>query len=138
MNVNDIGSLDNRNKKILCMLMEDSSRSLREIAEELGISESAIRKRIKKIQEMGIIEKFTIKLNPKFMKRDVQAFVTIIPKKGTDFKRLLNDLKLFPECAELHLLAGRCGIIVKIACKGMEELNAFVESCRARNEVADI
>ncbi|MBD3187483.1 winged helix-turn-helix transcriptional regulator [Candidatus Bathyarchaeota archaeon] len=138
MSLPDISTLDNRDKKILCYLMEDSSQSMREIAEKLEISESAVRKRIKKIKDKGIIEKFTIKINPRYLKREVQAFITLIPEKGKDFKRLLNDLKLFPECAELHLLAGRCGIIIKVSCKGMEELNAFVESCRVRDEVADI
>ena len=130
--------LDQKDKKILLMLMEDASRSMREISEVIDLSESAVRKRIKKIKDKGIIDKYTIKINSKFLHRDVQAFATIITRKGEDFKRLLKDLKLYPECEELHLLAGRCGIIVKVNCKDMSELNAFIETCRSRNEVADV
>ncbi|MFX0103043.1 MAG: Lrp/AsnC family transcriptional regulator [Candidatus Hodarchaeota archaeon] len=138
MTIRDIGNLDEKSKKILAMLMEDGARSMASISEKIDISESAVRKRIKKLVENGVIEKFTIKINPKFMKRDVQAFITIITKKGEDFKRLLNDLKLYPECCELHLLAGRCGIMTKVACPNMEELNAFIELIRSRTEVDDI
>lgn len=138
MTLHDIGNLDEKNKKILAMLMEDSNRSMASISEKVDISESAVRKRIKKLIENRVIEKFTIKINPKFIRRDVQAFITVITKKGENFKRLLNDLKLYPECCELHLLAGRCGIITKVACPNMEELNAFIELIRSRAEVDDI
>ncbi|MHA1368580.1 MAG: Lrp/AsnC family transcriptional regulator [Promethearchaeota archaeon] len=138
MDIKDIGEFDNRDKKIICMLLEDSSRPVREIAEALDISESAVRKRIKRIKDRGFIEKFTIKINPKYLRRDVLAFITIIPKKGEDFKRLLNDLRIDPTCEEVHLLAGRCGIIVKVACKDMIELNAFIETTKSRSEVDDI
>jgi len=55
-------NLDEKDKCILEMLIADSRRPYREIAEEVGLSESTVRKRVIKLQEEGVIEKFTIKI----------------------------------------------------------------------------
>ena len=49
MTVHDIGNLDEKSKKIPAMLMEDGARSMASISEKIDISESAVRKRIKKL-----------------------------------------------------------------------------------------
>ena len=51
--------LDEKDKKIIEMLFENSRRPYHEIAEEVGLSESTVRKRVIKLQEGGIIEKFS-------------------------------------------------------------------------------
>ena len=58
-------NLDDKNKRILEILMLDSRTSYKDIAETLAsegmpMSESTVRKRVVKLQEEGTIEKFTI------------------------------------------------------------------------------
>ncbi|MHA1105061.1 MAG: Lrp/AsnC family transcriptional regulator [Promethearchaeota archaeon] len=55
-------NMDEKDKRILEMLIEDSRRPYREVADDVGLSESTVRKRVLKLQEEGVIEKFTIKI----------------------------------------------------------------------------
>ncbi|MCY3414851.1 MAG: Lrp/AsnC family transcriptional regulator [Candidatus Heimdallarchaeota archaeon] len=55
--------LDDFDRKLLKLLQENSRAKNTELAQELNVTEGAIRKRIKKLVESKYIEKFTIKLN---------------------------------------------------------------------------
>ena len=71
-------NLDDKDKRILEMLIEDSRRPFREIAEEIGLSESTVRKRVIKLQKENVIEKFTIKVCRE-EDSGIMAFVTLMP-----------------------------------------------------------
>lgn len=129
--------LDSANKKILRMLLEDSRRPYREIAEELSLAESTVRKRVQKMLQENIIERFTIALNPERTGKAVTAFVTITPTKG-NFKNVATECKVMPEAEEVYGLAGHCGILVKVKVDNLGELDAFVETLRIKTEIEDI
>lgn len=130
-------NLDDKDKIILEMLIEDSRRPYREIAEEVGLSESTIRKRVIKLQEDGVIEKFTIKICRED-ERCIVAFVTLIPKSQSEIKELLRETQVMPQCEEVYFLAGECGILVKVNVPEINELDALLESFRARSDVRSV
>jgi DNA-binding Lrp family transcriptional regulator len=132
-----VKNLDEKDKKILEMLIEDSRRPYREIAEEVDLSESTIRKRVIKLQEKGVIEKFTIKICRED-ERCIIAFVTLIPKTQSEIKELLLETQVLPECEEVYFLAGECGILVKVKVPEINELDALIESFRARSDVRSV
>ncbi len=130
-------NLDEKDKKIIEMLLEDARRPYREIAEEIGLSESTVRKRVVRLQDDGVIEKFTIEL----CKRDescIYAFVTIFPKSENEIKELLRETIVLPQCEEVYKLDGRCGILIKIKVPEIVELDALIESFRARSDVDNV
>lgn len=133
----EMKNLDNNDRIILEMLIEDSRRPYREIAEEVGLSESTIRKRVIKLQEEGVIEKFTIKICRE-EERCIVAFVTLIPKSQSEIKELLRETQVLPECQEVYFLAGECGILVKVNVPEIIELDALLESFRARSDVKSV
>ncbi|MDT7890758.1 MAG: AsnC family transcriptional regulator, partial [Candidatus Nanopusillus sp.] len=55
--------VDDIDNKIIKILLNNSRISNTKIARLLNISEASVRKRIKKIMEIGIIKKFTVELN---------------------------------------------------------------------------
>ncbi|MFW5946768.1 MAG: winged helix-turn-helix transcriptional regulator [Candidatus Natronoplasma sp.] len=56
--------MDEKDKKILEILMKDSRTPYTEIAGELDVSEATVRKRIDRLKEEGVIERFTIDIDP--------------------------------------------------------------------------
>ena len=93
------------------MLLEDARRPYREIAEEIGLSESTVRKRVVHLQEGGVIEKFTIKICRE-EERCIYAFITLIPKNESEIKGLLRETIILPQCEEVFKLDGRCGVLI--------------------------
>lgn len=130
-------NLDKKDKKILEMLIEDSRRPYREIADEVDLSESTVRKRVIKLQEDGVIEKFTIKVCRE-EERCIMAFVTLIPKSQGEIKELLRETQVLPECEEVYFLAGECGVLLKVTVPEINELDALLESFRARSDVRSV
>lgn len=130
-------NLDEKDKKILEMLIEDSRRPYREIAEQVDLSESTIRKRVIKLQEQGVIEKFTIQICRE-EESCIMAFITLIPKSQSEIKALLKETQVLPECEEVYFLAGECGILIKVKVPEINELDALLESFRARSDVRSV
>jgi DNA-binding Lrp family transcriptional regulator len=130
-------NLDEKDKCILEMLIADSRRPYREIAEEVGLSESTVRKRVIKLQEEGVIEKFTIKICRED-ERCIIAFITLIPRSQSELKDLLRETQVLPQCEEVYFLAGECGILVKVNVPEINELDAVIESFRGRSDVKGV
>jgi DNA-binding Lrp family transcriptional regulator len=135
-------SLDEKDKRILELLIEDSRRPYKEISEileqeEIPLSESTVRKRVMKLQDEGVIEKFTIRICRED-ERCIIAFLTLIPKTESEIKELLREAQILPQCEEVYFLAGECGILVKIKVPEITELDALIESFRARSDVRKV
>jgi len=119
------------------MLIEDARRPCREIAEEIGLSESTVRKRVVRLQGDGVIEKFTIKICRE-EERCIIAFLTLIPKSETEIKELLRETQILPQCEEVYFLAGQCGVLLKVNVPEITELDALMETFRARSDVKSV
>ena len=130
-------NLDQKDKCILEMLIADSRRPYREIANEVGLSESTVRKRVIKLQEEKVIEKFTIKVCRED-ERCIIAFITLIPRSQSELKLLLRETQVLPQCEEVYFLAGECGILVKVNVPEINELDAVIESFRGRSDVKGV
>lgn len=132
-------NLDDKDKRILEMLLEDSRRPYHEIAKDpkVNLSESTVRKRVIKLQEEGVIEKFTIKICHKD-ERCIIAFITLIPKTQAETKELLREAQILPQCEEVYFLAGECGVLIKVNVPEIIELDALIESFRGRADVKSV
>lgn len=130
-------NLDEKDKKIIEMLFENSRRPYHEIADEVGLSESTVRKRVMKLQEGGVIEKFTIKICRED-ERCIYAFLTLIPKNESEIKELLRETIVLPQCEEVYKLDGRCGILIKVNVPDTNELDAILEMFRSRTDIESV
>jgi len=130
-------NLDEKDKTILEMLIEDSRRPYHEIAKVVDLSESTVRKRVIRLQEDGVIEKFTIKVCRE-EERCIYAFITLLPKNQSEIKELIRETQILPQCEEVYFLAGECGILVKVNVPEITELDAFIENFRGRSDVRSV
>lgn len=130
-------NLDQKDKRILEMLIEDSRRPYREIAEVVGLSESTVRKRVIKLQDDKVIEKFTIRICRED-ERCIIAFLTVIPNNESEIKELVRETQIVPQCEEVYFLAGQCGVLIKVNVPEISELDALVENFRGRNDVKSV
>lgn len=104
--------MDNLDIKILSRLLNNCRESDRQIGKELGISGGAIRARIKKMQEMKIIDKFTIKVEPPILGLGVLYIVV----SGQNIKDVLEQIRLVGEPFFVVPCVGGitvCSIVIK-------------------------
>ncbi|MFW9878081.1 MAG: hypothetical protein ACFFG0_33795 [Candidatus Thorarchaeota archaeon] len=96
-----------------------------------------MRKRVIKLQEEGVIEKFTIKICRED-ERCIIAFLTLIPHNQAETKELLREAQILPQCEEVYFLVGECWVLVKVNIPEIVELDALIESFRARADVKSV
>ncbi len=79
--------------KILSRLLNNCRESDRQIGKELGISGGAVRVRIKKMLDSGVIEKFFLKIEPPILGHGVLYFVV----SGENIQEILEQVSLVGE-----------------------------------------
>ncbi len=118
--------LDETDRKILTILQKNSRTPLREISKEVGLAESTVYERIKKLKERGIIQKFTVVLDPEALGFSIMAFVLIKSKAGM-YTNVANELSKYPQIVEIYETTGDYDMLVKIRTSGSDELNEFLD-----------
>ena len=104
--------MDNLDIKILSRLLNNCRESDRQIGIELGISGGAVRVRIQKMQKSGIIENFSLKVEPPVLGYSILYFVV----SGEDIDEILEQLSLVGEPYFVVPCVGGitvCGIVIK-------------------------
>lgn len=108
--------LDATDRKILRFLIKNARTPFLEIARECGISGAAIHQRIKKLEDMGVIQGSRLIVEPKSLGFDVCAYINI---KVLDIKRqqdTVDKLRHIPEIVECHYMTGSFNLLAKIYC----------------------
>ncbi|HHI01249.1 MAG: Lrp/AsnC family transcriptional regulator [Thermococcus sp.] len=113
--------LDERDKVIIEMLTKDARTPFTEIAKVLGISETAVRKRVRALEEKGIIKQYTIKVNPQKLGYNLIS-ITGVDTKPEKLFEVANKLREFEFVRELYLSSGDHMIIAEIWAKDGEDL----------------
>jgi len=114
--------MDESDAKILEILKEDSRTKYVEIAKAIGLTEGAVRRRVKKMLEHGVIEKFTIET-----KSEV-AGVILIKIDPTRTKEVATDIKKVSD--KVFEVSGNYDIAALISARTMEQLNRKVDQIR--------
>ncbi len=117
--------VDATNWRILAKLLEDGRQPYRQIAEELNISESTVRKRVQKLIDENVIRRFTVELNPYFARPTIVAFIKVTSPSMRDIEVIKDFGIQNPEVKEVYELTGQCGVLFKVIVETVEELNDF-------------
>ncbi len=107
-------------------LRKNGRISYLQLAKKFGVSESAIRKRVKMLIEKGIIRKFTIDVDMKKLGYEVQALIGL----DTEPEKLVSVLEILGENEKINALYSSAGdhmIMMDVFFKNMEELREFVK-----------
>lgn len=117
--------MDEVDEKILSILEEDGRASFTDIAEQVNVSEGTVRNRVEKLQETGVIEKFTVEVG---RDRGISAFISVSVSTGREFDQVISD---FPDDLRVYELAGDMDMLVKVERDSSEQVNQIVDDIRA-------
>jgi len=118
--------MDQIDKKILEFLQEHSRATSSEISKRVDLSLPAVSDRIRKLEENGIIERYTVRINRAACGFYLTALVFVsLGDTGhiEDFRKAVVD---FPQVIECHHLAGDYDYLLKVLVTGTDELERFL------------
>ena len=114
--------IDNTDVKILEILMEDAKKPFTEVAKKVYVSQGTVHVRMNKMEEAGIIEKTTLRVNYAKLGYDITAFIGIYLEKSSLYEKVLAKLKMIPEITNIHYTTGNYSMFLKIHCRDTNHL----------------
>jgi DNA-binding Lrp family transcriptional regulator len=126
--------LDRFDEKIVKVLQSNSRRPFVEIANEIGLSESAVRRRVKNMMNNGIIEQFTIELGTS---GKTSAITLISVGSTSDTSEVSSELKKLSGVEVIYEITGQYDIAAIIAAPSIGEINQCVDDVRKTPGVSD-
>ncbi|MEO1013045.1 MAG: Lrp/AsnC family transcriptional regulator [Bacteroidota bacterium] len=118
--------LDGINWKILEVLQKNSRIALKDIAKEVGLSSPTVAERIQKMEESGVIQQYTSRLNMDRIGYPLGVYISIKIRFG-QVERFEAYIGTVPEICECHKLTGHDCMLMKGYVKDpkhLENLNA--------------
>ena len=104
-----IKTLDKLDRKILQEIQLDGELSNLELAEKIGLSPTPCLRRVKKLEQSGIIEKKVTLLNQKGLGLNITAMISIAMDRHTPerFANFEQRVRAFPEVVECSIVTGQ-------------------------------
>ena len=126
--------LDETDEKIIRILQADSRRAFVDIANEIGLSESAVRRRVKNLVDRTIIKRFTIELGAS----DKTSAITLISVASTaDSSAVSNQLMNLNGVKVVYEITGQYDIAAIIAAPAIADINKCIDDIRKIEGVSD-
>lgn len=121
--------MNKTDREILTLLSGDSRISADKLAAALGISEDEALKRVRALEEKGIIVKYTTIINADGVEEEVvEALieVKVTPQRGHGFDMIAEEIAAHSEVQNLYLMSGAYDLAVIVRGKSLREVSRFV------------
>lgn len=122
MEVNKNMDIDKLDRQILMILMKDAKTPYTDIAKQLFVSGGTIHVRMKKLEQMGIVQGSNLVIDYAKLGYDVSAFLGIYLDKSSLYEAVAKQLAGIPEVVSAHYTTGAYSIFAKIICKDTRHL----------------
>jgi Lrp/AsnC family transcriptional regulator for asnA, asnC and gidA len=81
-----------------------------------------------KMEEAGILDKTTLKINYANLGYDITAFIGIYLEKSALYDKVLTKLKDIPEIVSIHYTTGNYSMFLKIHCRDTNHLKEVLHN----------
>ncbi|WP_326535024.1 Lrp/AsnC family transcriptional regulator [Pseudorhodoferax sp.] len=125
-------TLDKLDRQILNALQIDGRATYEQIAEQVGLSASAVLRRVKRLEESGVIDRYVALVKPESVGLALTAYLNVrLEKLAETHKR--NPMDLFrasvvtwPEVVECEALTGDMDYLLRVVVRDMVHYRSFV------------
>ncbi len=120
------GAIDAIDAQILDALTDDARISVAELARTVGLSSPSVSERVKRLEEAGVIEGYTAKINPKALGLPIAVWLRIRPMPG-QLKKVAALLQGLPEIVECDRITGEDCFVARAHVKSIEALEGLID-----------
>ena len=120
--------LDEKDSLILQELVKDSRKTTKAISKELDIPRATVHDRIVKMEQKGVIRRYTAIPDYLQLGLGVTAFILVQfePEKGISQRDTADEIAGIPGIFEVHMISGEYDMLLKVRGSSMEEIGKLV------------
>jgi Lrp/AsnC family transcriptional regulator for asnA, asnC and gidA len=115
-------SLDKLDLQIIQAMMDDAEVSYADLGKQFFVSGGTIHVRIKKLEELGIVQGKRLAVDLKVLGYDIIAFIGIYLEKSSMYDNVAQALKSIPQVVRVNYTTGNYSMFVEIVCKDIQQL----------------
>ena len=121
--------LDAIDRKILSLLQQDSRLTMQEISEKVGLSPSPCHRRIKMLEERGIITRYGVTIDQRAVGLPVSVFVSIklARQQEEDLERFAKAVDAWSEVMECYLMTGPRDYLLRVVVPDLIAYENFIK-----------
>ncbi|MGI8498340.1 MAG: Lrp/AsnC family transcriptional regulator [Gemmatimonadaceae bacterium] len=114
--------INEKDAVILAILQANGRASHAEIGRRLGMAPSAVFERVRKLEERGVIQGYSARLDPRALGLGTLAYIFVRGDEGLGAPRMAKALAQIPGVQEVHHIAGEDCFLVKVRAESTDEL----------------
>ncbi len=127
--------LDATDEEILRLLVDDGRRSASEVGRQVGLSPAAAKRRIDRLETLGIIKGYTALLDHAKLGSDIEAFTELSFAGKTQVDDIDGTVADLPELVESFTVAGDPDALVRLRVTDLDHLKRVVDRIRRSGKV---
>ncbi len=126
-------TLDEKDREILGMLMEDAKVSAKDISSKIESPITTVYSRIKRLEDTGVVKGYKPVLDAAKLGRPTTAFIFVSftyrppgAEKDLDQREVAKRVAKYPEVQEVHIITGDWDFLIKVKEKDVNNVGKFV------------
>lgn len=127
--------IDALDRKIIAQLMKDGRRSFRALGATVGLSAPAVKRRVDRLHGDGVIDRFTVTVDPRILGWSVEAFIELFCAPRTPSQRIREALADHPEVVAAFTITGDADALLHLRVADAAHLEEALERIRAEQIV---
>ncbi|MBU3822452.1 Lrp/AsnC family transcriptional regulator [Flavobacteriaceae bacterium XHP0103] len=118
--------IDNLNWKILKCLQQNARQSNAEIGRQVGVTSPAVSERIKKMEDLGVIQGYKTLVSPFDIGYQLKAIITMRAFMGK-LKPFMDKVKTYDEIVNCYRITGDENFVMEVVLKNQKHLEQFID-----------
>lgn len=118
--------MDKYDLTILKELQENGKLSIAELGRVIGLSTTATKERVKKLENEGVIKGYSAIIDASKVGYDMSAYITV-PVGNLEIKEMADKLSSMEEIVECHKVTGNTCFLVKVRAKNSAHLEHLID-----------
>lgn len=114
--------MDSIDRDILMHLQSDARLSMTSLGKLIGLSQPAITERVKRLEEHGVIKRYSAIVSNEKVGKSTVAFILFRTTKCNNFVDYCNEA---PQVVECHRISGEYNYLIKVVVESTKELELF-------------
>ena len=126
--------MDKADAKLLAALQRDSTQSIATLAEGAALSPSACHRRMRALEQSGLITGYGARLDPQRLGLSLEVFVeiTLTSQSDTVMGQFEAAVQEFDDILECHLMSGASDYLLRVAATDLRQFDTIHRECLAR------
>jgi Lrp/AsnC family leucine-responsive transcriptional regulator len=121
--------LDGTDRKIIAAVQSDGRMTVNEIAARVGLSASPCARRVRMLEEAGVIKGYTAVIDQKKVGLPISAFASIKleRQREEDLDRFAAAVARWPEVVDCYLMTGQRDYLMRVVVQDLEAYERFLK-----------